>query len=123
MIETIVIRNIKRDHSDKPTVVLSETEFEKEESYQCDENKPGIWAYELGNGVNSLTEPNFCIVYCYSILLMMKSSSLFSPSTGIGLGHRRKWIQGVSEPVHCRSGVLVQGGSGPCSIEEERDLD
>ena len=41
----------------------------------------------------------------------------------IGLGHRRKWIQGVSEPVHCRGGVLVQGGSGPCSTEEERDLD
>jgi hypothetical protein len=35
MIETIVIRNIKRDHSDKPTVVLSETEFEKEESYHA----------------------------------------------------------------------------------------
>ena len=38
MIETIVIRNIKRDHSDKPIVALSETKFEKEESYQCNEN-------------------------------------------------------------------------------------
>ena len=43
MIGTIVIRNIKRDHSDKPIVVLSETKFEKEESYQYNENEPGIW--------------------------------------------------------------------------------
>ena len=42
MFETIVIRNIKRDHSDKPTVVLSETEFEKEESLQLRPSKPGI---------------------------------------------------------------------------------
>ena len=26
-------------------------------------------AYELGNGDNSLTEPNFCIVYCCSIFV------------------------------------------------------
>ena len=50
MIKTIVIRNIKRDHSDKPTVGLSETEFEKEESYQCDENKPGIWLMNWAMG-------------------------------------------------------------------------
>ena len=43
MIETIVTRDIKGDHPDKPIVVLSETKFEKEESYQCNENKPGIW--------------------------------------------------------------------------------
>ena len=50
MIETIVIRNIKRDHSDKPTVVLSETKFEKKGSYQCNENKPGIWLMNWAMG-------------------------------------------------------------------------
>ena len=50
MIETIVIRNIKRDHSDKPTVILSETKFEKEESYQCNENGPGIWLMNWAMG-------------------------------------------------------------------------
>ena len=43
MIKTIVIRNIKRDHSDKPTVVLSETKFKTEESRKYCENIPGIW--------------------------------------------------------------------------------
>ena len=85
MIETIVIRNIKRDHSDKPIVALSETKFEKEESYQCDENKPGIWLMNWAMGANSLTEPNFCIVYCYSIFVMLESS-LSRPPPGLDWG-------------------------------------
>ena len=47
MFETIVIRNIKGDHPDKPTVVLSETKFKTGESYKYCENRPGIWLMNL----------------------------------------------------------------------------
>ena len=80
-------------------------------------------AYELGNGVNSLTEPNFCIVYCYSIFVDERN---LLPSLALHrdcIGASPQVDSGVSEPVHCRGGELVQGVSGPCSIEEERDLD
>ena len=51
MIETIVTRNIKGDHSDKQTVVLGGAKFKTEESYKhCAGNKPGIWLMNWAMG-------------------------------------------------------------------------
>ena len=84
-------------------------------------------AYELDNGDNSLTEPNFCIVYCCSIFVGV---DIFSSALYLGFVAPRRQVDsggfrasalpgGIASP----GGELVQGGSGTRSTEEERDLD
>ena len=59
-------------------------------------------AYELDNGDNSLTEPNFCIVYCCSIFVGV---DIFSSALYLGLGSAKAPSGFRGFPSQCIAGV------------------